>query len=546
MTTLLQDYKKNNPQDAEVPDGALAYILWEKDYKGNADDPVSLEQYADAVGLDASQTQEMLSFSNKADIFSQQQQQQEPEEQTEEDFEASFQQRALKFTEGATFGWGDELFASVAAVDDVLTEGKDWSKAYSKYQSEYQAKMDDYATKAPLESLAFELVGGFAVPFGVLKTPKVMADLVRKGGTTGKLAASSAVGSAGGASYGAGSSDPGERMQGAMEGGAFGFGVGAAGQVIFNKVANAKTKNILKASVVKPTYASLEAAKNKAYKAVDDSGVKFSKGEIEELYNEIQQDITANVKSTYDPAFHTKTKLALDTLKRKIDEGNPLTLSQIETSVKRHFNDLYNSSNGVDTMILQMLNKVDDKIEKKFANNQDNVVQVARLANTRFKKFEEIEKLFKKAETTASAVPTITRYREVIAKLLNNERSMKFYSDEEKRVMQSFVKGSFNQNLLKSIGKFAPSSNGLMSLLHVGAIVAQPGLAAVTAGAIGARKIADKSIVRGAEDLKTMIGSKRPGDLDYKATAADMTVSPRYQGLAPNAVGGLLGGMASQ
>ena len=120
--------------------------------------------------------------------------------------------------------------------------------------------------------------------------------------------------------------------------------------------------------------------------------------------------------------------------------------------------------------------------------------------------------------------------------------------------MQSFVKGSFNQNLLKSIWhlklmeplEFAPSSNGLMSLLHVGAIVAQPGLAAVTAGAIGARKIADKSIVRGAEDLKTMIGSKRPGDLDYKATAADMTVSPRYQGLAPNAVGGLLGGMASQ
>ena len=71
MATLLQDYKKNNPQDAEIPDGALAYILWEKDYKGNADDPVSLEQYADAVGLDASQTQEMFKFSNKSDMLDQ-------------------------------------------------------------------------------------------------------------------------------------------------------------------------------------------------------------------------------------------------------------------------------------------------------------------------------------------------------------------------------------------------------------------------------------------------------------------------------------------
>lgn len=528
MTTLLQDYKKNNPQDAEIPDGALAYILWEKDYKGNADDPVSMEQYAEAVGLDAAQTQEMFSFSNKADMMDQQKE--AAGQETEEDFEASGFQRTLKVAEGATFGWGDELAASIAAIDDVFREGKDFSSSYKKYQSEYQASMDEFAKKAPLEALSLEIGGGFLVPFGLLRTPKVLSDLVSKGTKASKVTKSLATSTAAGASYGAGSADPEERKQGAIEGGMFGFGLGAAGQVVFNRVKNAKLKRQLKASNVNVTNKSLKEAKDAAYKAVDDSGVKFSQDEMGEIYFEAQKT-TAGTSKVYDPDFHTHTALALKHLEKK--KGYPVTLSELDVT-RRHLQELYNKSKGSDTHILDMITAIEKKIDDKFLNNQDNVVQIAKVANSRYKKFEAMENAFKQADVSASATPTVTEYRKVVDRLLRS-RDAKFYNPKEIEVMEAFVRGSFGDNLLKNIGRLAPGSNGLLSFLHIGAVVTQPGLAAVTAAALAARKLSQSKAKEGSDDLLQYLGTgKTPRKLEE-------VLGPRGAGTA-----GLLGGMVSE
>jgi len=536
MTTLLQDYKKNNPQDAEVPDGALAYILWEKDYKGNADDPVSMEQYAEAVGLDAAQTQEMFSFSNKADMMDQQKAA-AGQETEEEDFEASGFQRTLKVAEGATFGWGDELFASVAAIDDVLTEGKDWNTAYKKYQSEYQAQMDEYAKKAPLEAMSLEIAGGFLVPFGAVKTPKVLLDLVTKGSKVKKSAASLGLSTAGGASYGAGSAAPGERVEGGIEGGLFGFGTGAVGNIVFSRVKNAKLKNKLKASNVNVTNKSLKEAKDAAYKAVDESGVKFSQDEMGEIYFEAQK-ATAGTSKVYDPDFHTHTALALKHLEKK--KGHPVTLSELDVT-RRHLQELYNKSKGSDTHILDMITSIEKKMDDKFLNNQDNVVQAARVANSRYKKFEAMENAFKQADVSASATPTVAEYRKVVDKLLKSKDS-KFYSPEEIKAMEAFIRGSFGQNLLKNFGKFAPGSNGLLSFLHAGAVVAQPGMAALTAASFGARKLSQRKTQQGKDDLLQLMG-RNPEQRE----AVETIMREGTDALGPRsaATAGLLGGMVA-
>jgi len=506
MATLLEEYKKNNPQDAEIPNGALAYILWEKDYKGNADDPVSLEQYAKAVGLDENEALEMTKFSQKADALAQQQEQ--TGEQPEEEMEGLGFARSVTAAEGFTFGWGDELFASVAALDDVLTEGKDFSSAYKKYQAEYQAKMDEYSEKKPLESMALELVGGFAMPMGILKTPKVLADLVTKGSKIRKIGLSATAGAASGASYGAGSAAPGERTEGAIEGGAFGFGLGAAGQVIVGKIKNVGLKRQMRATAVNPTLQGLQKAKDAAYKKVDESGVKFTKDELDDLKHDIHSDILASRTSTYQPEFHKNTALAIKYLQNRIDEQGVFRLSDLETT-KKYFNQLYNASKGKDSFILDMINKIDDKIEKKFANNQDNVVQAARLANTRYRKFKDIDDAIKKAETTAEASgqPGVLKYREIIARILNDEKKMKFYTAEERAAMEAYVKGSFSENLMKNIGKFAPTTTGLLSFLHLGAVIANPGLSALTAGSLLARRSAVKGERAGIEDIQRVIGA---------------------------------------
>lgn len=522
MPTLLEQYKAENEQDAQIPNGALAYILWEKDYKGNAEDPVSLEQYADAVGLNPDETAEMLKFSQKADSLATAEQPQEEEEQS------FFQERAMKVAEGATFGWGDELFASIAALDDVITEGKDFSTAYRKYQSEYQAKMDEYAKKRPLEALTFELAGGFAVPFGVLKTPKVIADLVSKGGAARKLAVSGASGAAAGASYGAGSAKPDELYEGAIQGGAFGFGLGAVGQVVVSKISNAKLRNQMRRANVNPTVKALEDAKDAAYQAVDNSGVKFSHQEVKDLYHDTLTDLASN-KSVYDPDFYTHTALAVKHLKNRA-EGGFLKLSDLETT-KKYFSTLYNKSNGKDHYIIDMINRIDDKIEKKFVNNTDNVVQVARIANSRYRKFKEIDDLIKKAETTeaAKAQPNAIKYREIIGRLLNNEKSMRFYTDQEKQVMRSFVEGSFSQNLMNRIGRFAPGTNGLMSFLHLGAFAANPALAMASGASLAAKGLTQRAGRQGLEDIQRVIAA--PGITTQERLAAQQELVNRLQGV---------------
>jgi len=522
MPTLLEQYKAENEQDAQIPNGALAYILWEKDYKGNAEDPVSLEQYADAVGLNPDETAEMLKFSQKADSLATSEQ-----PQAEEEEQSFFQERAMKVAEGATFGWGDELFASIAALDDVVTEGKDFSTAYRKYQSEYQAKMDEYAKKRPLEALTFELAGGFAVPLGLLKTPKVIADLVSKGGTARKLAVSGASGAVAGASYGAGSAKPDELYEGAIQGGAFGFGLGAVGQVVVSKISNAKLRNQMRRANVNPTVQALEQAKDAAYKAVDNSGVKFSHQEVKDLYHDTLTDLASN-KSVYDPDFYKHTALAVKHLKNRA-EGGFLKLSDLETT-KKHLSKLYNDSKGKDHYIIDMINRIDDKIENKFVNNTDNVVQVARIANSRYMKFKQVEDMFEKAKITAEAKgqPTNIQYRKIIGDLLKDEKRMRFYTDQEKNVMRSFVQGSFSQNLMNNIGKFAPTTNGLMSFLHLGAFAANPALAAVSGASLAARGLSTRAGKRGVEDIQRVIAA--PGMTREEVALAQQELVNRIQG----------------
>tara|TARA_R110000737_G_scaffold347767_1_gene380090 strand:+ start:3672 stop:5276 length:1605 start_codon:yes stop_codon:yes gene_type:complete len=534
MATLLQDYKKNNPQDAEIPDGALAYILWEKDYKGNADDPVSLEQYAEAVGLDAGQTQEMFKFSNKSDMLDQQQAE-SGQEPAEEAYDATAFQRSLKATEGLTWGWGDELFASVAALDDVLTEGKSWDSSYKKYQSEYQAQMDEYSKKAPLESLAVELIGGFAGPAGLLKAPKVLLDLVRKGSTVSKTVKSLGVSTAGGASYGAGSSAPGEREEGALKGGMFGFGTGAVGNVVFSKIKNAKLRNQAKASNVNATHDSLRTLKNEAYKAIDESGARFSKADMDDILTDAHQ-ATAGTQNAYDPLFHTHTKMALDYLTRtaKRAKGQPLTLSALDIQ-QRHLNDLYKASNRTDHHILGMIDSIEKKIDSKFGSNQENVFQVAKTANSRFKKFEAVQDVMEKLGYKANAAAKDIDYKKVIEQVLTG-RGAKWFEPDEKVMMNNFLKGSWDERLLQNIGKFAPGSNGLLSFLHAGAVIANPAALAITAASFGAKRAAQNKAKRGAEQVQQFLAK---GELPEGQVA-------QILGGTGSGAAGLLGGMASQ
>jgi len=70
--------------------------------------------------------------------------------------------------------------------------------------------------------------------------------------------------------------------------------------------------------------------------------------------------------------------------------------------------------------------------------------------------------------------------------------------------MRQFVRGNVSENTLRLIGKLSPSGNGLMMALNIGAIAAEPMMAAATAAGAGAKALSEAAAMRGAEALKTM------------------------------------------
>ncbi|WP_428818437.1 hypothetical protein [Microbulbifer sp. MCCC 1A16149] len=120
--------------------------------------------------------------------------------------------------QGATFGFSDELAAGFkSAVAGAM--GDDPAKAYYGTQQELDQEQRDFAEKNPGISLGLEIGGGLTS--GGLGLAKTMAKLAGKG-VLPKVAGAAGIGAAEGGLYGAGTSREGERIPGAVEGGAVG------------------------------------------------------------------------------------------------------------------------------------------------------------------------------------------------------------------------------------------------------------------------------------------------------------------------------------
>ena len=90
--------------------------------------------------------------------------------------------------------------------------------------------------------------------------------------------------------------------------------------------------------------------------------------------------------------------------------------------------------------------------------------------------------------------------------------------------------------MLQNIGKFAPGSNGLLSFLHAGAVIANPAALVITAASFGAKRAAQNKAKRGAEQVQQFLAK---GELPEGQVA-------QILGGTGSGAAGLLGGMASQ
>ncbi|MGR1583364.1 hypothetical protein ACSSNL_18115 [Thalassobius sp. S69A] len=342
---------------------------------------------------------------------------------------------------------------------------------------------------------------------------------------TSTVAGAAAEGAAYAALDASGAADGGDRINAAKDAAMAGALFGAGSKVALNFGSKA-FQRLFNKSAERPTIESLRATKNAAYNAVDSSGEKFSPDDMKGLYQRILANLDA---SDFDDIADPQTAASLKMFERR--QGEELTIGRLD-KLRQTLWGRY--SRGGEKLILDMIDEVDDLIESRAGTS--DLMDAARLANSRYKKAEMLENAFQRAERETAASGSggniLNKYRQAVTKILNNPKSAKWFNAGEIEVMEKFVRGSMSENALRRIGKLSPSGNGLMMALNLGAAAADPSMLAFTAAGAGAKEAADQSVERGRNRLLSTVSGHNP--------ARPRVTSPG----AANALAGLLGSEA--
>jgi len=305
----------------------------------------------------------------------------------------------------------------------------------------------------------------------------------------------------------AGRAEPGERLEAARDNFMNGALVGASFSGALNLGLGALGKGVKRAiskSAVRPTRESLQEAKDVAYRAVDDSGYRFSVSQYDEMVDGIEGQM-ANPRSSYVKG-DWKTEQALRMLR---ENRGDLTLSELDDLRKRIWKRWKSAAEDEQDMLLRMVQSIDGLIES--ADGADATIRAARAAHSRLKKFELLEDAFTKAtdktSSTGSGGNIFNKFKQAVENVINTPSKSRFFSQAEIDRMRNFVRGDLGEEAMRRIGKLSPNGNGLMQALNIGAIAADPAFAGVTAAATGAKYAADRKVQRGAEQIMDFIGT---------------------------------------
>jgi hypothetical protein len=404
--------------------------------------------------------------------------------------------------QGVTIGLSDEIGgAGVAAYEKLRGNPAPYNQIREDSTNINRQVLREFAQENPVASVAAEIAGSMGTT-AAIKAPAWVARL-------GPAARAAVTSGAAGAAMGAGKAEGGlaERAQGAVEVGIPSaiIGVGAQQALRLTGATGRRIAEAFRRTETRPTLEGLNMAKNVAYQAVDDSGLKFGKDQMMNLFM-LSDDVAKEYN--YVPEVDLQVKAALRMLEQNAEKE--LSIGQLD-KLRQGLWTRYNDSGGKPA-IREMIEGIDDMIAAIPETN--DLMRAARAANSRFKKAELLDEAFKKAEiqtaSTGSGGNILNKYRQAVTSILTNPKQSKWFSEPELEHMNSFVRGNFSENLLRRVGKLSPGGNGLMMALNIGAIAADPSMVGVTALGAAAKAVSDRSARTAAQELVDIAGGATP------------------------------------
>lgn len=291
-----------------------------------------------------------------------------------------------------------------------------------------------------------------------------------------------------------------ERITDSAKGGAISFITGGATAGLLKGLSRGK-QALFNRGQTRPSVGTLQQFKNSAYADVRKSGFRFSEDDMTAQLQRLQRKAKTSrwdldeVSEVDKPAFD-----AMRVLERRIGLNRPVSLDMLDKTRQKLW-DIYNRTDH--PFVLEAIGEIDETISRAAGANE--VMEVARLANSRFAKAQLLENAFHKAQlqtaSTGSGGNILNKYRQAVTRIITTPREAKWFSPEELELMEQFVMGNNAENALRRIGKLSPGGNGLMTALNVYAASVNPAMLGITGAATAAKGAADKSAMRGSERI---------------------------------------------
>jgi len=275
---------------------------------------------------------------------------------------------------------------------------------------------------------------------------------------------------------------------------------------IKNKTVNAFTKK----ANTQTSLETLRDAKNASYKAFETSGGKLSVS-MDDLFKDIIDETKKNdIFLSYAP--DTKDGQYIDGLIKSIQKhsGKRFNLAELDKLRSSLYTTYKNS--GFDPRVRALRDKVDDVIENTAASGDQKslkILEQARINNRSYKKVELFDELIEKAKlqtaSTGSGGNIGNKYRQAFVKIVTDKKNAAKFDEKELQTMKKLIEGNIPDNVFRLLGKLSPSGNGLMTILNVGAVLADPSFIIATAIGTSSKIASDKRSNKAIQDIRELL-----------------------------------------
>lgn len=394
--------------------------------------------------------------------------------------------------QGMTFGYGDEIVGSAAAA--LSGNNPEFERARERQ------RVQQGESAYPVQSALAEIGGAVAAPGAAVRS----------------VPAAIAAGTAGGTLYASGKAAPGERTEEAVA--AIGpSALFSAAAIPAQRFAQKGIRRLMMGAEKKPSLAALKAARDLAYRQVDNAGFSFSPQQYDDTLTAIYAQLDAPT-SGYIKGADPKVEKAVRIIEK--NWGDAKTLGQVDDLRKALWDVWKGAPKDEARNILGMINQIDDMVETTLGGNP--VLRDAREAHKAFARTEYLDQLFRKAENrtsvTGSGGNIYNNYAKVFERIVDDPKLAKKFTDEQLAFFRQAMDVPLSERNMRLLGKLSPEGNGLMMALNVIGGSVDPSIFAVGGAGAVAKRAADARMANRVDQAIGLTAGMQPRPLPTTPT----------------------------